>query len=170
MAQQGLTARGQELGLQRAQERNDVIARGQDLRASTAADRTASNEAIAAARITERSGRVPSQQRGNAEIDAARAKIAGLTPEEIRQKTTPALASGRDNPAYDPALVKAAAMANRRKVGADDEFDHGVSRHNSRPAPTAMCRRASVATRRCPVTSSVSRLTEGMRFWTAPAM
>ncbi len=100
-----------------------MIARGQDLRASTAADRTASNEAIAAARITERSGPSLSQQRGNAEIDAARAKIAGLTPEEIRQKTTPALASGRDNPAYDPALVKAAAMANRRKVGADDEFD-----------------------------------------------
>ncbi len=123
MAQQGLTARGQELGLQRAQERNEVIARGQDLRAGTAADRTASNEAIAAARITERSAPSLGQQRGNAEIDAARARISGLTPDEIKRKTANFTATGRENPEYDPTLAKAVTLANRRKVGADDDFD-----------------------------------------------
>lgn len=123
MAQQGLTARGQELGLQRAQERNEVIARGQDLRAGTAADRTASNEAIAAARITERSAPSLGQQRGNAEIDAARASISGLTPDEIKRKTANFTATGRENPEYDPTLAKAVTLANRRKVGADDDFD-----------------------------------------------
>ena len=123
MAAQGLTARGQELGLQRAQERNDVIARGQDLRAGTAADRTASNEAIAAARITERSGPSLGQQRGNAEIDAARSRVAGMDAAEIKRRTANFTATGRENPDYDPTLAKAVTLANRRKVGADDEFD-----------------------------------------------
>lgn len=124
MAQQGLTARGQELGLQRAQERNDVIARGQDLRASTAADRTASNEAIAAARITERSGPTLSQQRGNAEISAARERIAGLTPEEIKRKSASFTATGRENPEYDESISRAVKLAGRRMVGDDSEFDN----------------------------------------------
>lgn len=123
MAAQGLTARGQELGLQRAQERNDVIARGQDMRAGTAADRTASNEAIAAARITERSGPTLSQQRGNAEIDAARSRVAGMDQAEIKRRTANFTATGRENPDYDPTLAKAVTQANRRKVGADDDFD-----------------------------------------------
>lgn len=124
MAQQGLTARGQELGLQRAQERNDVIARGQDLRASTAADRTASNEAIAAARITERSGPTLSQQRGNAEISAARERIAGLTPEEIKRKSASFTATGRENPEYDESVSRAVKLAGRRMVGDDSDFDN----------------------------------------------
>ena len=123
MAQQGLTARGQELGLQRAQERNEVIARGQDVRAGTAAERTASNEAIAAARITERSGPSLGQQRGNAEIDAARERIAGMDQAEIKRKTANYTATGRENPDFDPTLAKAVSLANRRKVGADDDFD-----------------------------------------------
>jgi hypothetical protein len=123
MAAQGLTARGQELGLQRAQERNDVIARGQDMRAGTAADRTASNEAIAAARISERSSPSLGQQRGNAEIDSARARVAGMDAAEIKRRTANFTATGRENPDYDPTLAKAVTLANRRKVGADDEFD-----------------------------------------------
>lgn len=123
MAQQGLTARGQDIGLQRAQERNDVLTRGQDVRAGTAADRTASNEAIAAARITERSGPSLGQQRGNAEIDAARSRVAGMDAAEIKRRTANFTATGRENPDYDPALAKAVTLANRRKVGADDEFD-----------------------------------------------
>lgn len=123
MAAQGLTARGQELGLQRAQERNDVIARGQDVRAGTAADRIASNEAIAAARITERSGPSLGQQRGNAEIDAARSRVAGMDAAEIKRRTANFTATGRENPDYDQTLAKAVTLANRRKVGADDEFD-----------------------------------------------
>lgn len=123
MAAQGLTARGQELGLQRAQERNEVIARGQDVRAGTAAERTASNEAIAAARITERSGPSLGQQRGNAEIDAARSRVAGMDDAEIKRRTANFTSTGRENPDYDPTLAKAVTLANRRKVGADDDFD-----------------------------------------------
>lgn len=123
MAAQGLTARGQDLGLQRAQERNDVLTRGQDVRAGTAADRTASNEAIAAARITERSGPSLGQQRGNAEIDAARSRVSGMDAAEIKRRTANYTATGRENPDYDPTLAKAVTLANRRKVGTDDEFD-----------------------------------------------
>lgn len=123
MAAQGLTARGQDISLQRAQERNDVLTRGQDVRAGTAADRTASNEAIAAARITERSGPSLGQQRGNAEIDAARSRVAGMDAAEIKRRTANYTATGRENPDYDPTLAKAVTLANRRKVGADDEFD-----------------------------------------------
>lgn len=123
MAAQGLTARGQDIGLQRAQERNDVLTRGQDVRASTAADRTASNEAIAAARITERSGPSLGQQRGNAEIDAARSRVAGMDSAEIKRRTANYTATGRENPDYDPTLAKAVTLANRRKIGGDDEFD-----------------------------------------------
>lgn len=123
MAAQGLTARGQDIGLQRAQERNDVLTRGQDVRAGTAADRTASNEAIAAARITERSGPSLGQQRGNAEIDAARSRVSSLDAAEIKRRTANFTSTGRENPDYDPTLAKAVTLANRRKVGADDEFD-----------------------------------------------
>ncbi|WP_374343948.1 hypothetical protein [Azonexus sp.] len=130
MARLGLTARAQDLGLQRAQERNDIIARGQDVRAGTAADRIASSESIAAARLTERSAPTLSQQRGNAEIDAARSRIAGLTPDEIKRKTANYTATGRENPDFDPTLAKAVSLANRRKVGDDQDFD-------SRQAPEA---------------------------------
>lgn len=123
LAAQGLTARGQDLGLQRAQDRNDVMTRGQDVRAGTAADRTASNEAIATARITERSGPTLSQQRGNAEIGAARERIAGLTPEEIKRKTQQFSATGRENPEYDSTLAISVKQANLRMVGDDQEFD-----------------------------------------------
>lgn len=123
MAQQGLTARGQDLGLQRTQERNDVITRGQDVRAGSASDRIASNESIAAARVTARSGPTLSQQRANTEIDAARQTVAGLTTEEIRRKTAKTTNTGRENPDYDPQLERAASLANRRRVGDDPTFD-----------------------------------------------
>lgn len=142
MAQQGLTARGQDLGLQRATERNEAITRGQDIRASTAADRTASNEAIAATRINERSGPTLSQQRGNAEIGAARERIAGLTPDEIKRKTANFTSTGRENPEYDPTLAKAVTLANRRMVGADEEFDQ-----RQPPQQTAQQPKAATFTR-----------------------
>lgn len=64
-----------------------------------------------------------SQQRSNAEIDAARTRISGLTPDEIKRKTANYTATGRENPEYDQTLAKAVSLANRRKVGADDHFD-----------------------------------------------
>ena len=120
---QGIVARGQDLATQRAIDRNDTIARGQDIRADTAASRINSNEAIAKDRAQRIGQPTLAQQRGNAEIDAARERIAGMTPEELRQKTTSALASGRDNPLYDGTLAKAVSLGNRRKVGDDSHFD-----------------------------------------------
>lgn len=113
------TRRGQDMRQQFWSDRNDLTARGQDMRSGTAADRMASQERIAETRT----GPTLAQQRGNAEVEAARQRIAGMSPEEIRQKTTPALASGRDNPAYDPSLARAARLASRRLVGDDPEFD-----------------------------------------------
>lgn len=118
-----LLQRGQDLGLQRAAERNDVLTRGQDMRAGTAADRIASNETIAGARIAERSGPTLGQQRGNAEIDAARERIAGMDATEIKRKTANFTSTGRENPDFDPTLAKAVTLANRRKVGDDQHFD-----------------------------------------------
>lgn len=63
------------------------------------------------------------QHRSNAEIDAARARIAGLNPDEIKRKTANFTSTGRENPDFDPTLAKAVSLANRRKYGADDEFD-----------------------------------------------
>lgn len=74
-------------------------------------------------RSTDAGGLTLPMQRSNAEIDAARARIAGLTPDEIKQKTQQFSATGRENSAFDQTLAKAVTLANRRKVGADDEFD-----------------------------------------------
>ncbi|HOB65834.1 hypothetical protein [Ottowia sp.] len=63
------------------------------------------------------------QQRSNAEIDAAREAINGLSLEEIRRRTSKATNTGRENPNYDPGLARQAALANRRKIGEDDTFD-----------------------------------------------
>lgn len=133
MHQQGIMAglevksRAQDVGVQRAQDRNEVTARGQDIRAETSANRIASNEAIAGARIAERSnqaGRLTlPQRRSNFEIDAARKAVAGLSADEIKRKTANFTSTGRENPEFDPSLAKAVSLANRRKYGADDHFD-----------------------------------------------
>lgn len=63
------------------------------------------------------------QVRSNFEIDAARKAVSGLTPEEIKRKTSNYTATGRENPDFDPTLAKAVSLSNRRKYGADDHFD-----------------------------------------------
>lgn len=65
-----------------------------------------------------------SQQRGNAEIDAARQSVDGLTPEEVRRRTAKTTDTGRDNPDYDPTLARASNLAARRKIGPDQKFDN----------------------------------------------
>lgn len=117
----GNTVRGQDLIGQRAQDRNQLVARGQDLTAGTAADRIASNEAIAERRGT--GNLTLPQRRSNFEITAARKAVAGLTPEEIKHKTANYTATGRENPDYDPTLAKAVSLAGRRMYGDDAEFD-----------------------------------------------
>lgn len=75
-----------------------------------------------------------SQQRGNAEIDAARQSVDGLTPEEVRRRTAKTTDTGRDNPDFDPALAKASTLAARRKIGSDASFD---GRSQVKPEPPA---------------------------------
>ena len=70
------------------------------------------------------------QQRTNLEIDAAREYVSGIPPEEIRRRTAKTTNTGRENPDYDPALARQAALANRRKIGDDDDFDNA-----QRPPP-----------------------------------
>lgn len=70
-----------------------------------------------------RGGPTASQLRSNAEIDAAREAVAGLSPQEIMRRTAKATNTGRENPDYDPGLARQAALANRRKIGDDEIFD-----------------------------------------------
>lgn len=77
------------------------------------------------------------QQRSNAEIDAAREAVAGLSPDEIRKRTAKQTDTGRENPSYDPALARAANLAGRRKVGDDPHFDQRSQGRAQQPAPPA---------------------------------
>ena len=63
------------------------------------------------------------QQARNAEIDAARGRIDGLSEDDVRRRTAKTTDTGRENPDYDPSLSRAASLAGRRKVGADPVFD-----------------------------------------------
>lgn len=75
-----------------------------------------------------RGGLTQAQQRSNFEIDAAREMVAGLSDEDIRQRTAPTTATGRENPLYDGALARAAKLASRRKIGDDEDFDARTGR------------------------------------------
>lgn len=75
-------------------------------------------------RLAARGGLTQSQERGNAEIDAAREMVSGMDPAEIRRRTAKQTNTGRENPDYDPALSRAASLAGRRKIGTDDVFDN----------------------------------------------
>jgi hypothetical protein len=85
-----------------------------------------------------------SQQRQNEEIAAARDMVTGLTDEEIRQRTAPTTATGRENPDFDPSLARAAKLASRRLIGEDPQFDQRnrgaqtvqASATNGKPAGT----------------------------------
>lgn len=65
----------------------------------------------------------PSQSANNAEIDAAREAIRGLSRDEILTRTQEATATGRDNPDYDPYLAGLVKKATQRKTGNDSEFE-----------------------------------------------
>lgn len=73
-------------------------------------------------------GLTQAQIRSNFEIDAAREMVAGLSDEDIRQRTAPTTATGRENPLFDPALSRAAKLAGRRKIGDDEAFDARTGR------------------------------------------
>lgn len=64
------------------------------------------------------------QRLKNFEIDKARELTAGLSPEEIKRKTSKFSATGRENPDFDPALESRLSMARKRKYGDDEFFDN----------------------------------------------
>ena len=107
----------------------------------TAADQRADRQSAAADQRLSRQldakpqggGLTQAQQRSNLEIDAARQATAGMTPEELRRRTAPTTSTGRENPDFDPGLAHTAALARRRKIGQDDEFDNA----SRAPAPAA---------------------------------
>jgi hypothetical protein len=60
--------------------------------------------------------------------------VAGLSDEDIRQRTTPTTATGRENPLFDPAIARAAKLAGRRKIGDDEAFDQRQPRQPAQPS------------------------------------
>jgi hypothetical protein len=75
------------------------------------------------ARHAQGRGLTAAQERSNAEIDAARDAVAGMSPQDIARRTAKATNTGRENPDFDPGLARQAALAGRRKVGDDELFD-----------------------------------------------
>jgi hypothetical protein len=106
---------------------HDAVRLGLDARLANQADQRLGLETRrldqAADRDVNRGGPTLAQQRGNFEIDAARDRVTGLTPEDIKNRTAPYSATGRENPDFDPTLAKSVALSNRRKVGTDPQFD-----------------------------------------------
>lgn len=96
------------------------------------------------------------QQRSNAEIDAARDQVAGLDQAEIQRRTAKTTDTGRENPDFDPTLARASSLANRRKVGDDQEFDG-----RSGSVPTNTPEPAKVA---APAAAQVNRQDVATRF------
>ncbi len=87
------------------------------------------------------------QQARNAEIDAARETVAGMDPAEIRRLTAKTTDTGRENPDYRPDLAKAASLAGRRKIGADDVFDQQTAgrKEAQQPQPSQPRSREAIA-------------------------
>lgn len=115
---------------------------GQEVRDDRRDERLATRIGADAARRANGGSLTPVQQRSNAEIDAAREAVAGLSPQDIMRRTAKTSNTGRENPDYDPGLARQAALANRRKVGDDELFDQ------PKPKPAAPAfDRADVAKR-----------------------
>ena len=95
------------------------------------------------ARAANRGGLTAAQQRSNFEIDAAREMVAGLSDEDIRQRTAPTTATGRTDDLFDPALARAAKLASRRKIGDDETFD---ARTATKPAAQPAANRKPAGT------------------------
>jgi len=67
------------------------------------------------------------QSMQNREIDVARAKLANLSPDDIKNMTTKFTATGRVNPAYDQTLAQQVKLANSRKFGDDPVYDQPLN-------------------------------------------
>lgn len=74
------------------------------------------------------------QESSNQQVEISRQKIAGMSPEEIRRKTSKATDTGRENPDYDPTLAQHLRLANKRKYGADPWYDNQGQPQQQTPA------------------------------------
>ncbi|MCK9382128.1 MAG: hypothetical protein M0P95_13840 [Sulfuritalea sp.] len=104
---------------------------GRDTQDDRRDERLATRIGADAERRAGKSPLTPAQQRSNAEIDAAREAVAGMSPQDIMRKTAKATNTGRENPDYDPSLARQAGLANRRKIGDDELFDTRQNRQQS---------------------------------------
>jgi hypothetical protein len=105
---------------------NDIRATSAENVAGIRADATTGAARIRASAAPGLSRITPAQQARNDEIDAAREMVSNLSPEEIARRTAKATNTGRENKDFDPNLSRQAGLANRRKIGQDDEFKQQV--------------------------------------------
>lgn len=147
------TARQEAIERLRQQGRADADERSAERTRMTidAADARAARQIAASDARLERSlsrdrPLTPAQARSNAEIQAARDAVADLTPEEIRRRTSPTTATGRENPDFDPSLSRLAKLTMRRKIGDDAEFDD-ANRAPDASTPAAAGNRSELAKR-----------------------
>lgn len=128
----------EEAGLDKAITLETMRQQGQEAREDRRDARLVKQIDAANSRAASRGGLTAAQERGNAEIEAAREAVSGLSAEDIRIRTSPTTATGRENPQFDPQLARNAKLASRRKIGNDDWFDSRSGRQpaESKPAGT----------------------------------
>ncbi len=129
MRQQGIAAgldlqrRGQDIGQAAEAAKLGLTLRGQDMQANTAREQISGHERVAEIQSNAAKRLTLPQVRENLEIEAARQRIAGMDPAEIKRRTANYTETGRENPDFDPTLAKAQSLAQRRLYGDDPGFE-----------------------------------------------
>lgn len=133
IAQQNAKREGEAATLDRQMQLEQMRQQGREVAEDRRDARLVKQIEAANARHAQGGGLTAAQQRSNFEIDAAREMVAGLSDDDIRQRTAPTTATGRENPLFDPALARAAKLASRRKIGDDPDFDARTGRQSEPP-------------------------------------
>lgn len=137
MRQQGIAAgintqrRGQDLGFAAQMRQQGIAERGQDLQSATAREQISGHERVAEIQANAAKRLTLPQSRENQEIEAARQRLAGMDPAEIKRRTANYTETGRENPDFDPTLARVQTLAGRRMYGDDRDFD---ARQQQQPA------------------------------------
>lgn len=133
-ARQEETRQKEAASLDKSIQLETLRQQGQEFREDRRDARLAKQIEAGNARAASRGGLTTPQLRTNEEIDAARQMIAGLSDDEIRQRTTSTMASGRENPLYDGRLAAAVKLAGKRMYGDDPDFDARTGRQPEQAA------------------------------------
>lgn len=129
MRQKGIAAgldlqrREQDIGQAAEAAKLGLTLRGQDMQATTAREDISGRERVAEIQSNAAKRLTLPQVRENLEIEAARQRIAGMDPAEIKRRTANYTETGRENPDFDPTLAKAQSLAQRRLYGDDPGFE-----------------------------------------------